>query len=242
MDVLLLAGGRCSPELFEHTGIEWRAELPIWGSTIVDRVIRVLQPFGQVYLVGHVHREQVTTIPGGESFIESLRRGMEQIQTEEFLLATADIPLLTAESVQDFLSRCDRRAALNYPIVRAECFSDALSQVHRTTLKLREGRFTGGNIALVQTKLMQAALPTMERAYAARKKPLKLAGIVGWGTLFRVALGQISPRVLSKASLESAVSRFLGAPVHAVISDHQGIGMDIDNFEQYRVISSLKMP
>jgi hypothetical protein len=100
--------------------------------------------------------------------------------------------------------------------------------MRRTTLKLREGRVTGGNVALMETEAMRRALPVMARAYAMRKKPLKLAQIVGFGTLFRVALGQVAPSTLPLSCLEGAVGRFLGTKVRVVVSHYPGLGADLD--------------
>ncbi len=239
MDIVVLAGGKCSPELAELGHTEFRATLPIWGTTFVEIVLDAVRSIGEPILVGGppgLHRRQV---PGGENFIGSLKNGLDAVGSANFLLATADLPFLTTDGARDFIQRCDAQAMLNYPIVCADRPDPRFAAIKRTTIRLREGKFTGGNLALIQTELMRTHLPTMESAYAMRKKPLKLAALVGFGTLFKVAAAQVAPPLLGLKSLEIAVARFLGAPVRAIITPYQEIGMDIDNAEQYKAICGL---
>ena len=87
---------------------------------------------------------------------------------------------------------------------------------------------------------MKRALPVMEKAYAFRKKPLRLAHIVGLDVLGRVLLGQLWPKTLSIKSLEKAMGKFLEVPVHAVPSRYAELGADLDRAEQFEIFQSLK--
>ncbi len=234
MDVVVLAGGKCEPELAKLGNTEWRALLPFGDKTIVQRVLDAVEPFGRVIVVGGPPGIVNNQLPAGKSFVDSLATGLEAVESDHFLLVTSDIPFLTQEAVQDFLSKCQGEAVLHYPIVRVK----PGGEMKRTTINSREGRFTGGNLGKVNTAMMRRILPVLEQAYAARKKPLKLAAMVGFGTLIRLATGQVIALTLPISTLEKAVSRFLGAPVQAVITEHSCIGDDIDNAAQY--LAALK--
>lgn len=238
MDIVILAGGKCSPELAEATGVAERAAIRVKGRTCLDIVLEALRPFGDIIVVGGPTAEGVVQTPAGASFIESVRLGLDQARSDRILISTVDVPLLTKASVQDFIRDCDPNA-LNYPIIRAEDCERAFPGMKRTTLRLREGEFTGGNLTLVPTEVMRNALPVLERSYEARKSPLKLASIVGYGTLGRLIWGRFNPRSLSIPVLENAVAQFLKVPVHAVISAHPEIGADVDNLEQLRALEAL---
>lgn len=240
MDIVILAGGKCSPELQALSGTEFRASLPIWGTTMVEIVLDAVRSVGKPILVGGPAGLAERQVEAGASFIGSLKNGLDAVKSENFLLATADLPFLTTASVTGFIDLCEMDAMLNYPIIRAEAPDPRFGNMRRTTLKLKEGRFTGGNLGLMHTELLRKNLHVMERAYSVRKKPLKLASIVGFGTLFKVIAGQIAPPLLSLRSLEEAVSRFLGGPVKAVVTPYPEIGMDIDNAEQYSILTSLE--
>lgn len=234
MDILILAGGRCDPDLAAATGVTMRANLPTnEGGTMLGHVIEVCQPLGRIVLVGEP-REGVTSTPPGATFVESITRGLELIETSHFLLATADIPWVATDHLRDFVQECDLTKLLNYPIIPMELCEKEFPGQKRTTLRLREGRFTGGNVAMIHTDFMRGAAPRMKAAYAARKKPLALGAMVGWGFLMRMLVGRLFPAALPISSIENSVGRLLGGAVKGVIVRHAAIGADIDDLEQYQ--------
>ena len=240
MDVVILAGGRCDDELRAASGAEFRADIEVCGRTLARTVLEAAGPLGEPILVGGPAGLTKRQTAAGDDFCGSLRNGLEQVATEKFLLITVDLPCLTTQALQDFLDRCDGQAGLNYPIVRADECERRFPGMKRTTLKLREGEFTGGNVALMQTEAMRRALPVMERAYSLRKSPLRLARELGLGVLGRVVLGQIWPQTLPVARLEKAVGRFLGVGVHGVVSGYAELGADLDSAEQYEAFRRLE--
>ena len=240
MDIVILAGGRCDDELRKASGADTRAEIEINGARLVDTVLNATRPLGEPILVGGPSGITARQVEAGANFCDSLSNGLQQVTTKHFLLVTVDLPCLTTESLIDFIDRCDRSAGLNYPIVPMQDCEAKFPGMRRTTLKLREGEFTGGNVALMEKELMTRALPVMERAYEVRKKPLKLAQTIGLGVLCRVTLGQVWPRTLRLAALERAVGKFLGVPVRGVISRYAELGADLDKAEQYEQFVRLK--
>lgn len=234
MDVVILGGGATSPQLRALSGAERRSDLRFGGRTMLAIAEQALAPFGEPIVVGG------PLIAAGGSFIDSLARGVERVKAETFLLSTADLPFLTTEAVGDFVARCDPKALVNYPIVPVALCEQRFPKFRRTTLCLREGRYTGGNLGLMSTAMMRQALPILERAYSARKSPLRLAGMVGYGTLFRVLLGRAWPRSLSLTRLERGVTGFLGAPVKAIVSHYPEVATDIDSADQYRALSAVE--
>lgn len=239
MDVLILAGGKCPDDLAAATGVAYRADLAFGGRTCLEIVSDAVAPAGDPILVSESPRDGFRHAPAGESFIGSLSNGLKAVQTKSFLLSTVDIPCLTSEAVRDYLDRCDRQAALNYPIIsHADCERE-FPGMPRTTLALKEGVFTGGNMALMRTDLMRQALPMMEEAYRLRKSPLRLAKLLGFSTLALLLAGKLSPRLLTIPKLESAVSRSLGVPVRAVQTPFASIGADVDSLDQYQAMQKL---
>lgn len=239
MDVVILAGGKCSDELRAVTNVEHRADIVLAGRPIAQIVLEATRPFGEAIIVGGPKGLAKRRVEAGANFCDSLRNGLREVATDKFLLVTVDLPCLTSEGLQDFVAHCDQSAGLNFPVVRKEDCERMFPGMKRTTLKLREGTFTGGNVALMDTAMMRQALPVMERAYAMRKQPLRLAQIVGFGTLFRVVLGQAFPATLPLSCLEGSVGRFLGVSVHAVVSRFPELGADLDKPGDYEAFSSL---
>ena len=237
---MILAGGRCDDELRSATGAEFRAEIEVHGERLVDTVLSAVRPLGEPILVGGPADLEVRQVLAGNHFCASLRNGLEQVVTERFLLVTVDLPCLTTDALTDFVEQCDPEAGLNYPLVSSSACEESFPGMKRTTLKLREGVFTGGNVALMDREMMKSALPIMEKAYALRKQPLRLAHIVGLGVLGRVVLGQLWPKTLSITYLETAMGKFLKVPVHAVTTQFAELGADLDKAEQFAIFQSLK--
>lgn len=242
MDCVILAGGKSSEEMQRATGCEFRADLPIAGLRMVEYVanaIRNALPETERIIVVGSQVEGCLTATAGQSFLGSLKYGMQLVETETFLIATADLPFLTKESVEEFVHKSDRKAALNWPIIPIEICKEQFPNMKRTTLKLKEGRYTGGNLALCNKALMQKILPTLQTAYQNRKSVFKLAGQIGIGTLARVAFGQILPSSLPLSILEAKIAKFVGAPVKAVVCSGADLGADVDSLEHYELAKNL---
>jgi hypothetical protein len=171
------------------------------------------------------------------SFVESLNAGAALVTTSHFLLVTADLPFLKAESIRAFLSNCDPEAGWNYPIIPLHLCQQQFPNLPRTSLKLREGQFTGGNIALIELEAFKIAQPYIQNVYNHRKSPIKLGQIAGIQTLSLIIAARLLPRVTSIKALERTVSRFLRSSAKAIITPCADIGTDIDNLEQYLALS-----
>ncbi len=237
MDVVVLAGGRCPDDLRLASGCEFRADLPFGEGRLVDVVIRAAQQYfgsdARVLLVGS-RADNAISLPAGTTFLESLYLGIEQCSGPNAMIATADLPFVDSSTIAEFLPKCDLNAAINWPIVDVRLCQTAFPGMKRTTLKLREGRFTGGNMALIHLERFQRLFSEIERAYRNRKSPFRLAGQIGPMVMLRVLLGQMLPFTLSVAGLEKSLERAFGEPVKAVICDHPEIATDVDNLDQYR--------
>lgn len=241
MDVVILAGGSCDDALRQATGAEYRADIVLNGRTMLDHVAGCLEPLGRLVIVGGPSSNGRASLPSGDTFIQSLIRAVEAVEAERFLLATCDLPDLTTEAVSDFIDRCVRPASLYYPVVPMEHCQREYPGLKRTWLRLREGTFTGGNLALGDTAAMKRVIPALESAYAARKSPAQLASLVGWGTLVRVLLSRVCPYSLTIPSLERAVGRAVGLEVCAVVSPFASIGTDIDSADHLISYKALKI-
>ena len=237
MDVVILAAALAPPE----SGVSWRAELEIQGERMVDRVVRAVAPFGPLVIVGGPSVEGAKFVDGGSKFVDSLRNGLAAASGDPILIVTSDVPFLTTRSVEDFLDRCDPVADFCYPVVRAEACEGQFPGVRRTTLRTRDGEFTGGNIALVRRGFIESSMARVEAAYEARKSPVRLASILGWGLLARILFAKMAPGTVTLGGLEKSVGRFLQASVRAVPTDFAEIGTDVDSFPQYLLVKDLKI-
>ncbi|MHB8840502.1 MAG: nucleotidyltransferase family protein [Candidatus Aquicultor sp.] len=142
----------------------------------------------------------------------------------QVLILSTDIPLISPEAISDFLGRCSKRKAdIYYPIVKYGESEKRFPEVKRTYVKVKEGRFTGGNLVLVEPEFVNKNVALIERMYELRKKPVKLAQVLGIMFLFRFVLG-----LLSIGQVEQRVGRLTRSTCMAIITPFIEIGVDVD--------------
>jgi molybdopterin-guanine dinucleotide biosynthesis protein A len=237
---VILAGGRAKPDFAAATGVANRALLPVpGGGTMLDRVVAALREcpsVGGITVVGDLPDSsdyRRVTDQGG--FVENLFAGVKAAVeraagAEHVLVATADIPFITPEAVEDFLRGGKALGAdIVYPIADVEECQRRFPEMKRTALGLRDGRYTGGNVMLVRPEFLRAHGGRIAAGYAARKSPLRLALMLGLGTTLRAALAMAGLRsVLSVKQLETAASHMLGGTARAYVSPYPEIATDVD--------------
>jgi GTP:adenosylcobinamide-phosphate guanylyltransferase len=232
---VVLAGGQAPPEIVAMTGVNSRALIPIDGRPMLSYVVHALREAGcidGVTVVGNVpDSPDYARIADQGSFVENFYAGLDVADKAEYLLvATADIPFLTAAAVEDFVLRgAETRADLLYPIVAVERCYARFPGVKRTAIRLRDGRWTGGNMILARPAFLRQQRGRLLEGYSARKSPLRLAQMLGVCTALRLVLSQIAwPDLLDVAQLEASVSRLLGGKVQAIVSNFPELATDID--------------
>lgn len=239
---VVLAGGEIDPDWQAQTGVRSRAEVMVGDAPMYQHVLRALQGvegIGAILIVGTVpHGAGYTVLPPRASLLENVRLGLEQSPTDSVLFATVDLPFLTAESVQFFLDESLRSgASLTYAVVPAAMCRERFPGMKRTTVRLREGEFTGGNLLWARRTVAMRELPRLETLYHARKQPVRMAMAIGTGLLIRFLLAQfVSLRLLSIEQIETRVARILQVPVKAIITPYPEVGTDIDGLEHWQAV------
>ena len=225
-------------------GITNRALIPLGGRPMLDYVVEAAREGlslhgagGRILVAGEVPLPSgCVAVDGGESMIDTLLNGASALTPNEMrlLIVTADIPFVTGAALADFLERAEAvsPAAFVWPIVEASRCKAQFPGMRRTTLRLREGEFTGGNIALLDPAFLRERETLLRDAYARRKSVVGLARLLGPEVLFRLAVSRVAPGLLPIAFLEAAVGRVLGSvTVRAVVTPFAEIGTDVDNPE-----------
>ena len=241
VDALILAGAPNTKKLTAVSPESYEALIPLAGRPMVDFVAAALahsSSVGRVVIVGpeelsYLKKEKVTAIvPCGETLMENLRRGLDALQTEGLVLvATADIPLLTAAAVEDFLARAKKYPAdFYYSIVEKGVGEAKYPEAKRTYVRLKEGTFTGGNLLLLQPRILERGWEWAEEMFRLRKEPLKMCRLLGWGFFVRLLLGQ-----LTITSVEQRFEQLLGAKGKAIISPYPEVGIDVDKPADYEL-------
>lgn len=243
---VILAGGKNSPELISATGQSVRALVPIAGKAMLEYIVTALkasETVGEVVVVGSVPEDaRYRVVTPGNALVENLFLGIEAVASVgHVLIVTADIPFITAEGIDDFVGKAIAvHATLCYPIISMEDYDKRFPTLKRTTLKIKEGRFTGGNIMLIDAQGMQSSKQIIQDAYAARKSVTKLGALLGFPLLMKVLFSQLmAPSILSLPELEAGVSRVIGATAKAVITPYAEIGTDVDKLEDVAAAEAM---
>lgn len=232
---ILLAGGP-HDALAEHTpGAPNKAFVEIAGVTLVERTLRALRSapsVGRIIAVAppEAHGSPALALanecrPDGERIRDSLRSGLRDLPSDEDLLvSTSDLPVLTAESIEDYLARArEKDADLTYGCIEKRTHLAKYPQVPHTWAPLRGGTYCGTGFITIRPRVFPSLERFIEELGRARKNPLQLARLFGWDVLFRFAL-----RRLSITQAEARASQVIGARVCAVISPFAEIGVNVD--------------
>ena len=239
MDVLILAGGRCDAEFAEKTGGEVRGDVSFLGRTLTEIVLDATRGVGRQVVVGTSPDPKVMSVPAGKGFLESLEAGIAEMG-DEMVMVTADLPLLRAEHIQTFLQKKGARAEISVPIIELADCQRVAPGVPRTTVQIKEGRFTAGNILWAKTSAMRKLLPKVRQGYENRKSPFKMARIIGAAALAKLVLAKLAPTRVSAKDLAGTVGRQFGIQLEALMMREAEIGTDVDQYSQLEALLALQ--
>lgn len=235
VEAVVLAGAKNRGKLSEVSDAAHEALIPVAGRPMVHYVLDALKAstsVERIILVGprealfdYASPEGIELVPSGESMVENLRLGLMRMEAEgPALIVTSDIPLLRAEAIDDFVSRCEKVSAdIYYSVVAKETNEAQYPGVKRTYVRLKDGTFTGGNIALVKPEVVEACEPMITQAVAMRKNPLKLSRLLGIKFIVKFLFNR-----LTLAEIEERVRLILGFRGVGVVSPYPEVGIDID--------------
>lgn len=237
---VVLAGGKPGEALAQAAGVRFKALAPLRGRPMVAYVLDALaasERVGEVHLVGP--DEVAAALPGIRhvadrgSFLANLTAGVAACgPAPGSLVITCDIPFVTAAALSAFIELAEARDVdLAYPIVEVGRCEERFPGMRRTTLRLREGRFTGGNAVVIRPAFLERNAGVIDDAFAARKRPLKLARMVGWDLVPRILLASRLPGLLPLSLAEERIGRLVGGRVAGIPLPYPEIGADIDKPE-----------
>lgn len=230
IDAIVLAGGSAK----DLDGAPAKGLVPINGRPMFEYVINALdrcEGIGRVcimlpveYLLNGTSGKAEVVVTGGD-LPDVIKAGIDFLSTKNpVLILSADIPLVTPEAINDFLERCEGfEAELYYPIISHDEVEKRFPGVERTYVRLKEGRFTGGNAILVDPKFVAKNMENIKRIYELRKKPLAIARELGFSFLISFMLGS-----LTIGQLEERIGKLTRSVCVGVITPFAEIGVDVD--------------
>lgn len=162
-------------------------------------------------------------VEGGKSPVQTVQKVLQNIAMPA-LLVTADNPLLTPKTLDDFITesaalKCDLAVGFAAKSDVLRDFPDA----KRTFIKLGVEGYTGTNMFAMKNDNVFHVLGFWRSIEQQRKKALKLVWAFGFWNLLKVLLGFTN---LEKAMKDA--SRVLKAKVCAIVVKDTALSMDVD--------------
>jgi CTP:molybdopterin cytidylyltransferase MocA len=242
-DALVLAGERVSGDpLARDARVPHKSLLEVGGLPMLVRVVSCLAAtpgVGRVWVSAgdpallEAHPELVRLRDAGvlahrasaESPAASVQELLSGAECEgPLLVTTSDHPLLAPEMIEHF---CRESATSGADVVAAVVadgvFRARFPRARRTFIPLRGEAVTGANLFWFRSGAGAAAAGFWRRTESIRKKPWRLASLLGPVMLLRFALR----RVTLEAATER-LSQILGLRVAALRLPYPECGLDVD--------------
>ncbi|WP_110954262.1 NTP transferase domain-containing protein [Anaerosinus massiliensis] len=234
-NAIVLAGGISKKLSADHAQM-YEAFIDIGGKPMLSFILEALQQskhIAKIIVAGPsnlsdrmpLKQYDITFAQSGKTILDTVTSGLKASQSScKTLIVTVDVPFITTEAIDDFIRQCEEKDGdFYYPIIEKQISEVKFPQAKRTYVKLSDGIFTGGNIFLVNPNIVPQCMLVAEKMIKNRKKPWKLASLLGWGTLIRFILGN-----LSVDAARNRVSEILGVRGVVILSNYPELGMDMD--------------
>ncbi|KUG05195.1 hypothetical protein ASZ90_017381 [hydrocarbon metagenome] len=238
-DAVILAGGRICDELRALAPYDNEAFISIAGQPMLLYVYRALRKSDYVkrIVISGPQQELQKITPddehlyfaaGGENAIESLTNAVELLKrdgiSENILVMPTDIPFITRAAIDDFIEQTERTEGdFFYALTRKEVNEEKFPGVSRTYVQLKDGVFTGGNLFLLRSDMVEKALDMAVELVMRRKNPLAMGRLFG--------LRMVCSYMLKKLSIDMVEKRFyevMQIKGKGIISDYAEVGVDVD--------------
>ncbi len=244
-DVVVVAGGK-KASLQDLIGTDVRALAILNGRRLLDYIIEPLKKskyIGKIVVV--VDEDVVAKMPsiegvevcaGGNNMPESAKAGVEHLGSQgRVFFICDDIPFVTQEAIEDFLTQVEQlQGECFYPIIPKINCLEKYPNFKRTYFTLKDGCFTGGNMMVLDTKIISQGMIKANEIFARRKSPMKLASLIGWSFVVKFVL-----RLASSKDIVNRASDILSFECNKIISHYPEIGMDIDKKEDWLAAEAM---
>jgi molybdopterin-guanine dinucleotide biosynthesis protein A len=238
-DAIILAGGQSASELKKIAPYDNEALIIIGHSPMISYVyqaLRASQNIGRIVVSGPEKELRVILpqdpdlmfVEGGDnamaSFANAVEMLKEQQMSESLLILPTDIPFITTAAIDDFIAQSEQyQADFFYPVTSKDVNELKFPGVSRTYVKLQEGTFTGGNLFIIRSRVINQVMYMAQELVKRRKSPLAMARLFGMGLALRY--------IFKRLSIPAAEKRFaevMGITGKALISGYAEVGVDVD--------------
>ncbi len=241
-DVVIPAGGMIDAAYAQAIGTEFRALAPIGlvGKPVLQQIVDTLRAGGiarRIIVVAPDTVRQAVSgvdlwIPAGASGADNIRAGLGKADPNlPALICASDLPLLTPESVVDFVGRCRPEAEVAVGLVGADAYNRMFPDAPPSEfVRLSDaGLVTLGGLFLVHPGLLVRHQALFAQMFGSRKAQWRMAGLLGPRLLWAWATHRLSLRLLTDRA-----EQILGGPVQVVPDVSPLLAYDIDTANDYQ--------
>ena len=239
-DAIIIAAGTVrDPELARAANGRHKSFIPLNGRPAVSYVVENLKRCGHisrtVVVAGEECRQAVVDVDvfvdGSDGVNEAVLAGIDAVkESERCLLMTGDMPLASAQAIEDFLDSAPD-ADVVYPIVEKSVVKAAFPERLSSYLHLTEGAFTGSSCLLFRPQAASQRMDTLQKLLEARDNPAGLVGVLGVGFAMKMMFGKLSVN-----DLETRLSEAFGLECRAFVTSHPELLVSIDSKEDLAIV------
>jgi GTP:adenosylcobinamide-phosphate guanylyltransferase len=239
MDSVLLAGGRLPDDLARRIDTPHKALIPHENRPVVLWVRDALRASGfvaRIAVAGPGELGQISEIADADLFMPESDSAESNLFTVfarllpegRILIASCDTPLITAESLDDFIGRSAPEAAVNIPVVRYELFLRRFPRATVTPIQLKDGNWIPGDCAVIHSRSIPRLQRILPAVFHRRADVRDIIGLLGWQfalkvKMKRVTLSEVEERLCDAAEL----------PIRLVRDCDPSLAFDIDTISDY---------
>ena len=216
---LVLAGSRGGADpVAEYAGVSHKALIPLQGQTLLARVVAALRAAGAgriAVISSHPDVRAEIARLGAEALDEAAGPSLSVKAAADalgapLLVTTADHALLQPQWVSRFLADAPADADVAVLVAARATVEAAAPGTRRTWLKLADGQWSGCNLFWLANDRAFAVLDLWRRVEAERKRPWKMAQILGPRMLLRyvfrrLGLSAAAQRLGALAGVRAAI-------------------------------------
>jgi len=248
MDAIVTAGGIPQPEdpLYTYSHGDSKALIDVAGKPMIQWVLDALgdaKNVDNVIVIGLSPKSGLTCqkpihyLSNQGRMLSNIVAGVEKSlelngKNEYVLIVSSDIPTILPEMVDWLVEQCnDSHDDLYYGVCPRDVMEKRFPESKRTYTKLKDMHVCGSDINVAHVSMATEHLDMWEQLIGNRKSPLRQAGIIGYGTLFKLLFRQLT--------LEEAVRRVgerIGFKGRAIVWPYAEPCMDVDKPHQLEML------
>jgi molybdopterin-guanine dinucleotide biosynthesis protein A len=248
MDAIILAGGIPQPEdpLYSYSKGDSKALMDVAGKPMVQWVLDALsgaKHVDNVIIVGLspknklISKKPLHYLSNQGRMLSNIVSGVDKSlelnkKSDYVMVVSSDIPALKPEMVDWLVDKCmETKDDLYYGVCTRKVMEKRFRGSNRTYTKLKGIELCGADINITHVRMATEHFDLWESLIGSRKSPLKQAGVIGLGTLWKVFTKSIT-----LDELVVTVSERIGIKGRAIIWPHAEPCMDVDKPHQLELM------